>query len=300
MKIEVTPEILSLVKKRDALRKKGLYKEADKLRIAINKKGYSIQDNGKTLVFKKKVLSNTNFLIIFGSGEISHTGRRIHEYALSSIGKKEITIAIITTPAGFQPNVKVVHEEIAQFFSNHLKNFHPKINIIYANNRELANNKKVVAPIDVADYIFVGPGSPTYAVANLKNTLLMDKIENKVTEGASLAIASAAAIAFSKFCLPVYEIYKAGQELHWQKGLDFYAGFIKSLTVIPHFNNKEGGWKTDTSYCYMGKERFKQILTLLPKKEELWGIDEQTAIVININNKKLQVFGKGKLQKLKT
>ncbi len=287
-----------LIKKRNSLREKGLFKEADKIREAILSQGYELQDNHKTKIFKKNSKPKPKFIIIFGSGEISHNGRRIHERAFSQIGKKNIQISIITTPAGFQPNVKVVHEEIAQFFSNHLKNFKPQINIIYANNKNLANDKKIIQPLDKADYIMVGPGSPTYAVNNLKDTLLLEKIKEKIKQDTTLAIASAAAIAFSKYCLPVYEIYKAGQPLHWQKGLNFYESFIKPVTVVPHFNNHEGGWKTDTSYCYMGRERFTKLFNSLPKGEEIWGIDEQTAVIVNLKDKKPQIFGKGRLQKL--
>ena len=205
---------------------------------------------------------------------------------------------IVTTPAGFQPNVEIVHQEISDFFADHLKNFHPRIKIVYANNRTAANDERIIAPLRKADYIFLGPGSPTYAVKNLKNTLLLQTIKNRLQQGASLCLSSAAVLAFSRDTLPVYEIYKVGAPLYWEKGLDFYSFISDSMTVIPHLNNHEGGEKTDTSYCFMGKERFGKLLALLPKDEKVIGIDEQTAVVFDLTTKKKKVIGKGSIRSL--
>ncbi len=59
--------------------------------------------------------------------------------------------------------------------------------------------------------------------------------------GASLALASAAAIAAGTFALPVYEIYKVGEDPHWKPGLDLLKPFGLSLAFIPHWDNMEGG-----------------------------------------------------------
>lgn len=238
-----------------------------------------------------------SFLVLFGSGETSSTGRQIHEFLLKKIAKKDIRIALLTTPAGFQPNVSVVYETIAEFFKTGLANFHPQIEIIYANNRELANDNEVIAPLERADYIFTGPGSPTYAVKHLQDTFLLEKLKKRIKDGITLSLSSAATIAFSKFALPVYEIYKVGTDLYWEKGLDFYKDFYKSITVIPHYNNTEGGVKNDTSHCYMGKDRFTKLAAML-KGEEVIGIDEHTGMIIDLETKEIQTMGKGKLHTL--
>jgi cyanophycinase-like exopeptidase len=217
---------------------------------------------------------------------------------LSGINKKPVNIVIISSPAGFQPNVKAVHEEISQFFQISLANFHPQVQIIYANSRQEANNPDLLLPLKSADYIFIGPGSPTYAVKNLKDTLLYQEVLSCVARGTSLSLSSAAVIAFSRFCLPVYEIYKAGFSLYWEEGLNFYDKIFQKLTVIPHFNNQEGGKKLDTSCCFMGKDRFDQLAKLLSEGEKLWGIDELTAAVIDLKSKEIKVMGKGNLSGL--
>lgn len=296
---EISGEIKKLLELRNKLRGKGRFSEADKIREKIQSLGYLVIDRkDKTIVSKiEKATSNfprKSFLVIFGSGEIAPSAVKIHEFILQNLNKEDISIAIVTTPAGFQPNVKTVHEEITQFFIKHLQNFHPQVKIVYANTWGEAENQEIIQPIDEADYIFIGPGSPTYAVKNLKNTFLYQKIIEKVKKGASLGTASAASIAFSKFALPVYEIYKAGSPLYWEEGLNLYSEFFRPLTIIPHFNNNEGGRKNDTSRCFIGRERFERLMKMLPPNEEAWGIDEHTAIIIDTQTKDFFTMGKGK------
>lgn len=291
-----------LLRKREDLRKQGRYREADQIRIKIEQMGYSVTDIGEESKVAKPIdeRAGKSYLALFGSGEISPTGRQIHEYVFRQIGKSSINISIISTPAGFQPNVKVVHGEIKDFFEKHLTNFHPNVSIIYANNKDQANDVSIIASLENSDYIFIGPGSPTYAVKNLKNTLLLSKLLEQVRRGATLSLASAATIAFSRHTLPVYEIYKAGFDPYWEEGLNFYKKIYQEITVIPHFDNTEGGKKNDTSRVYMGKIRFEKLLKLLPRGEEIWGIDEQTAAIIDLKTKSSITQGKGRVEEIRT
>lgn len=292
--------IKTLIEERRRQRAAGNYGEADKGRKSIEKAGYSINDtpSGEEIYIEGEEEPANSFLVLIGSGEISPWGRKIHERVFEQIGKKTINIAILSTPAGFQPNVDKVYKEVADFFQIHLKNFHPKIDIIFANNHDQANDENIIKPIYDADYIFTGAGSPTYAAKNLMSTQLLAAIEEKVKNGASLCLASAAIVAFSRFCLPVYEIYKVGADLHWNQGLDIYSKFVGQMTVIPHFNNTEGGEKTDTSRCFVGKERFEKLLKLLPQSEKVIGIDETTGLIINLKTKEKTVLGKGEIHEI--
>lgn len=303
--MSLPPKVQELIAKRDKLREQKLFDRADKIRAEIEKLGYEVVDetSGKTQINKKPEIKTSqpkkSFLVLFGSGEISPTGRKIHEYVFEQMKKDSINIALITTPAGFQPNVNIVYDEVAQFFKDSLKNFHPNINLVNANTKKDANDQQVVNNLNDADYIFTGPGSPTYALQQLEDTLLLEKIKERLGQGATLSLASAATIAFSNFSLPVYEIYKVGSALHWKQGLNFYESYFKKITVVPHLNNEEGGEKTDTSYCYMGKNRFQKLLSLLPKSEEVWGIDEHTAAIIDLQTKQYQAIGKGNFHVIK-
>ena len=300
---QVPNEVQKLIKERKKLRSQKEYKEGDVLRKQIVDLGYEVQDTLKgTNILKTGVYiaPKKSSLVLFGSGEIAPSAVKAHSRVLEGIGKDNPRIVILSTPAGFQPNITVVCEEIADFFAKHLQNYHPCIEVVYANTQKDVNNKEILKPLDTADYIFAGPGSPTYAVRSLRDSLLLTKIEERVRAGASLGLSSAAAIAFSRFALPVYEIYKAGFDLYWEHGLDFYSKIFQEIIVVTHFDNKEGGKKNDTSRAWMGKERFERLISMLPKGKRLWGIDEHTAILINLQARQLEVFGKGRLCRYNT
>jgi hypothetical protein len=86
-----------------------------------------------------------------------------------------------------------------------------------------------------------------------------------------------------------------GEELHWKKGLDFFGDFGLSLVFVSHWNNGDGGDALDTSRCYLGQARFADLLALLPADpaRRLVGIDEKTALTIDLASGRCQVRGAG-------
>jgi len=61
VKLEIPNEILKLVEKRSDLRKKGLFAEADKIRLEIESRGFGTKDlAGKTEIFKADKKSSPN------------------------------------------------------------------------------------------------------------------------------------------------------------------------------------------------------------------------------------------------
>ena len=104
--------------------------------------------------------------------------------------------------------------------------------------------------------------------------------------------ASAAATTLGENTLPVYEIYKVGKDPFWEKGLNILDAYDLSCSVVPHFNNKEGG-NHDTSYSYVGKNRIKKLLE--QSYSNILGIDEHTALIISGKEGLFKVKGIGKL-----
>jgi hypothetical protein len=111
--------------------------------------------------------------------------------------------------------------------------------------------------------------------------------------GAAVVMASAAAIAGGSFSLPVYEIYKVGDELHWVHGLDFFGAYGLTLAIVSHWDNTEGGAELDTRCGLMGRARFEQLLAMLPGGATVIGIDEHTALVMNLVAGECRVMGRG-------
>lgn len=238
---------------------------------------------------------------LFGSGETSHSGGQVFE-ALARALPAPLRVAVLETPAGFELNSAQVAGRVADFIRGRLQNYCPQVTVIPARKRHTPfspDNPTVIEPLLHADMIFLGPGSPTYAVRQLKDSLAWHTLIARHRLGATIVLASAAVIAASARALPVYEIYKVGEEPHWHAGLDLFGAYGLSLIFIPHWNNAEGGAELDTSHCFMGQERFTQLMAQLPPHMVIVGIDEHTALVLDLQTATCQVMGRGNITLLK-
>ena len=109
--------------------------------------------------------------------------------------------------------------------------------------------------------------------------------------GATLIFAFAATISVGAWVLPVYEIYKVGDDIHTKEGLNFFSDFGMDLSFVPHWNNAEGGTDLDTSRCFVGIERFDQWRKLLPPENTLVGLDEHSGIIMDFEKGTCDVHG---------
>lgn len=73
-------------------------------------------------------------IALLGSGETSPAGRRMHDLLLSRL-PRPATVAILETPAGFQPNVERVAGKVAEFMQRSLRNHQPRVLIVQARQR---------------------------------------------------------------------------------------------------------------------------------------------------------------------
>jgi len=234
-------------------------------------------------------------VVLFGSGETSASGRKVHDWLLGRLSPP-IQVAVLETPAGFELNSDQVAGRVADFFRHRLQNYRPQVTVVPARKRGTSfspDDPAIVAPLLVANVIFLGPGSPTYAVRQLRDSLAWQIVVARHRLGAAVILASAALVAASARALPVYEIYKVGEEPHWHDGLDFFGPYGLSLVFVSHWNNREGGADLDTSRCFMGQARFAQLLALLPADVTVVGIDEHTALVVDLEAKTCRVMGRG-------
>lgn len=232
---------------------------------------------------------------LFGSGETSPTGGQIWE-AVARRVTPPLRIAVLETPAGFELNSAQVAGRVADFLQVRLQNYHPNITVVPARKRGTPfspDDADITRPLLDANVIFLGPGSPTYAARQLQDSLAWHRLVARHRLGSALVLASAAAIAIGARALPIYEIYKVGEDPHWKDGLDLFGPYGLSLVFIPHWNNAEGGANLDTSRCFIGQERFAPLLALLPPQTVVVGIDEQTALVIDLEAATCQALGVG-------
>jgi hypothetical protein len=235
-------------------------------------------------------------IILFGSGETLPSSGPAYDF-VSSVISSPLNISILETPAGFQLNSQNVAQNVADFIGKRLQNHNPNIRLIHARAKtsDLSpDDPNILAPMLASNWIFMGPGSPTYTVRQLKNSLALKYLTGLHFFGAALTFSSAAVLAISSLTIPIYEIYKVGEDLHWVNGLNFLDNYGLNVVCVPHWNNQDGGENLDTSRCFMGIHRFEILKGLLKSPKTIIGIDEQTALCLPFNEKKsCMVFGKG-------
>lgn len=232
-------------------------------------------------------------IAFLGSGETSLAGGRIFE-ALARNIHEPLRIALMETPAGFELNSAQVVGKVGDFMKTRLQNYRPVVDVIPArkkNSPYSPDDPEIVKPLLYANIIFLGPGSPTYAIRNLKDTLTWDVIRARHRLGATLIFASAATISIGAHALPVYEIYKVGQDVHVVDGLNLFSDFGLHLSFIPHWNNADGGVDLDTSRCFIGMDRFAEWCNLVPSENETIGLDEHTGLIIDFETGLCEVNG---------
>src|SRR5512138_2072532 len=232
-------------------------------------------------------------IAFLGSGETSLAGGRIFETLARNIDGP-LRIALMETPAGFELNSAQVVGRVGDFMANRLQNYKPAVDVIPARKKNSAyspDDPEIVKPLLFANLIFMGPGSPTYAIRNLKDTLTWNVIRARHRLGATLIFASAATISVGAHALPVYEIYKVGQDIHAVGGLDLFSDFGLHVSFIPHWNNADGGVDLDTSRCFIGMDRFAEWCDLLPPANETVGLDEHTGLIVDFQSGLCEVNG---------
>ncbi len=234
-------------------------------------------------------------LAIMGSGETAPTMVSTHR-RLTSLLPSPVRAVVLDTPYGFQENAPELAQRAVDYFATSVN-----VDLRIAGLTRMQTNdhgesadaviiEKGLRMIDDADYIFAGPGSPTYSLRQWNNTPLRAMLTRKLTTGGVVTFASAAALTLGRRTVPVYEIYKAGVDPYWLEGLDILGEFGIRATVIPHFDNAEGGHH-DTRFCYLGERRLQVLERHFDDDEYVIGIDEHTGLVIDFDREVAEVVG---------
>ena len=235
--------------------------------------------------------SKKGIIALMGSGELTATMVEVHKELLGSLAQPPKAV-FLDTPAGFQLNVDQLSERAAEYFR---KNVQQRLLLASFKSKEGCTEfeaEQVLRKLRQANYILIGPGSPTYAVRQWQGTSIPEMIARRVGEGGCLVAASAAALTVGRFTLPVYEIYKVGADPYWVEGINILKHFGFNLVVIPHWNNAEGGTH-DTRFCFMGEPRFSKLESMLPEDVSVFGLDEHTACLIDLEKYEALIKGLG-------
>src|SRR5579875_629700 len=197
---------------------------------------------------------------------------------------------LVDTTFGFQLNADELVARTQRYFAESLGR---RVDVASWRRTDAAASTldRALARLSTATWVFAGPGSPSYALRQWRDTPMVGALGSVIRRGGTLVLGSAAAVTVGKYSVPVYEVYKAGFDPYWEEGLDLLGTFLDlELAVIPHFDNAEGGTH-DTRYCYLGEPRLAALEQELPDGSGILGIDEHTAVIIDVAEQTVRVTG---------
>src|SRR3954464_15645037 len=236
-------------------------------------------------------MSALRILAIMGSGETAPTMAKVHRALLDRFSEPA-TVANVDTPYEFQENADDLSARTVEFFETSVGR--PAVVASYrSRDVDALTLSTAVSRIRGAGYVMAGPGSPSYALRQWTDGPIPAALGAKLENGGVLTMASAAALTLGVATIPVYEIYKVGQDPHWLDGLDLL-GPATGLraAVVPHYDNAEGG-NHDTRFCYMGERRLQVLEAALPADTAILGIHGHTALVLDLERGTASVSGLG-------
>ncbi len=244
-------------------------------------------------------MSLPRLLVVMGSGETAPTMVTPHRELVARLGVASPRAVLLDTPYGFQENAAEISQRAVDYFAQRVQlgieiaGF-PGPLAVDPRERSAKPGAAALARVRAADWVFAGPGSPTYALSTWRGSSMPEALVDKLVHGGVVVFSSAAAVTMGRFSLPVYEIYKVGQEIHWLDGLDLLSpvGLDPDAVVVPHFDNAEGGTH-DTRFCYMGERRLAALEEMLPPDGWVLGVDEHTALVFDLDARTASVSGRG-------
>lgn len=232
---------------------------------------------------------NPGRLVIMGSGETAPTMVEVHRATLRAAG--EGPALLLDTPYGFQENADDITEKAVAYFGRNVGRAVTPLR--WRTRLSGAELDRALAAVRGARWAFAGPGSPTYALRVWAGTGFDDAAAAVVASGGTVTFASAAALTLGVSTVPVYEIYKSGADPSWAEGTNL----LERLTglraaVIPHYDNTEGGTHS-TRFCYLGERRLRFLEGSLPEDTHVIGVDEHTALVLDLAAGTASVLGNG-------
>ena len=242
-------------------------------------------------------------LAIIGSGETSPTMVTVHRNLVSRLGLNNPQAIVLATPYAFQENAADVSARAQRYFADSVG---LQVRVAAGTSphadpgmapplpgEDEEDETRQAADIRTADWVFAGPGSPSYALAHWRAGPVAAGLRDRVLAGHGMTVlASAAAATAGQFTVPVYEIYKAGGAPRWLPGLDLLGTLGLNVALIPHYDNAEGG-RYDTRHCYLGMRRLAAMERELPADAAVLGVDEHTAMLIDLRAEDIEIRGRG-------
>ena len=233
-------------------------------------------------------------MALIGSGETADPMTRVHRMLARRVsgepGSSAARAAIVDTPYRFQENAADLSASLVAFFTQRV-GLDAAVTT-FGREDDIVSRTTTFALLRDAPFVFAGPGSPSYAVRSWTGTDFPAVLADKLASGGALVFASAAALAMGRLTIPVYEMYKGGADPFWLPGIDVLGTVGISAAVVPHYDNREGQGH-DTRFCFLGERRLRALEDQMPPGTYVLGVDEHTALVLDLDAERASVHGRG-------
>ena len=233
--------------------------------------------------------TSPRILTIMGSGETAPTMMKHHRELIARFPGTPKAV-VLDTPYGFQENAAELASKAVEYFRKSVGHPIEIAGLTRLHGQDTLTVEQGLARVRQADYVFAGPGSPTYALRQWAGSSVPDIVRGKMRTGGAVTFASAAALTLGRYTVPVYEIYKVGDDPSWLEGLDVLGEIGLNVAVIPHYDNAEGGHH-DTRFCYLGEHRLAMLEEQLPADAHVIGVDEHTGVILDLDSNTATVIG---------
>src|SRR5260370_5529209 len=144
----------------------------------------------------------------------------VHQELIARVSQPRLNAIFLDTPFGFQQNADELAARTIAYFREHVGCEISLASFRHSGRATTLEFEQFLARLSEANYVFAGPGSPTYALRHWRGTALRSRLVEKVAQGGCVAFARAAAIGIGAYALPVSRIYTGGDDPTWTGGLD--------------------------------------------------------------------------------
>ena len=105
---------------------------------------------------------------------------------------------VLDTPYGFQENASELASKAVEYFRKSVGHPIEIAGLTRLHGQDTLTVEQGLARVRQADYVFAGPGSPTYALRQWAGTSVPDIVRGKMRTGGAVTFASAAALTLGR------------------------------------------------------------------------------------------------------
>ena len=121
--------------------------------------------------------SSRGIIVLMGSGELTSTMVEVHKDLLGRLGPAARAV-FLDTPAGFQLNADLLSQKAVDYFKTHVHRELDVASLKTYDGGRTYGAEKAFQTLRAADFVLIGPGSPTYAVRQWSQSPVPDILKS--------------------------------------------------------------------------------------------------------------------------